>query len=44
MALSDIFNISEIKKENIELKELLQKIGATDAIEVKKRIDMLKSE
>jgi hypothetical protein len=44
MTLSDLFNISEIKKENIELKELLQKIGATDAIEVKKRIEMLKSE
>jgi len=44
MALLDIFNASEIKKENAELKELLQKIGATDAIEVKKRTDILKAE
>ena len=44
MALSDIFNISDIKKENSELKELIQKIGATDAIEVKKRVEVLKSE
>ena len=44
MALSDIFNITEIKKENSELKELIQKIGATDAIEVKKRVEVLKSE
>jgi len=44
MALLDLFNVSEIKKENAELKELFQKIGATDTIEVQHRINSLKSE
>lgn len=44
MALLDIFNASDIKKENAELKDLLQKIGATEFIEVQKRIDLLKTQ
>jgi hypothetical protein len=44
MALLDFLNASDIKKENVELKELLQKIGATDIIEVQRRINSLKSE
>jgi hypothetical protein len=44
MSLLDVFNVSDIKKENAELKELLQKLGATDAIEIKKSVDLLKTE
>jgi hypothetical protein len=51
MPLSDIFNASNIKNENIQLrdeneklKKLIQDLGATDAIEIRKRMETLKIE
>ncbi len=44
MGLTDIFGASKIKEDNVRLKELLDKIGATEAIEVSNRIDSLKKE
>ena len=41
MSLFDIFNASKIKRENEELKDLIKKIGAEDAIAVQQKIDEL---
>lgn len=44
MALSDIFQSSEIKKENEKLKKILIELGATDAIAIKEQIEKLTAE
>lgn len=44
MAFVDIFKTSDIKKENEELKKIIEEIGANDVISVKKRIESLKLE
>lgn len=44
MSLSDIFNASEIKKENEKLKLLFNEIGAFDYAQVKDCIGQLKTE
>ena len=44
MGITDIFRASKIKDENTKLKEILDEIGATEAIEVKERIEQLKKE
>ena len=44
MGITDIFRASKFKDENEKLKEILDEIGATEAIEVKERIEQLKNE
>lgn len=44
MGITDIFRASKIKDENTKLKEIFDEIGATEAIEVKERIEQLKKE
>lgn len=41
MSIIDIFKASSIKRENKRLNDLIQEIGATDAISVKRKIDDL---
>lgn len=43
MGFGDIFNISKIKKENEQLHKLFNDIGASDAIEVNKKIEQQKN-
>ena len=43
MSLKDIFNASKIKSENEKLHKLFNDIGASDAIEVNKKIEQQKN-
>jgi len=44
MSILDIFKVSQIKRENKQLHDLFEKINATEAIEVQKKIANLKDE